>query len=333
MFKNDPYIIAEMNTSHFGDIQIAKKMIQEAKVCGCDCVKFQSWSEETLYTESYYKENPLAKRFFKKLSLSESELLELSKLSKELQIDFSSTPYSEKEVDFLIEKCRAPFVKIASMDLNNFPFLEYIAETQIPVILSTGMGDIKEIYEAVEIFERFNNKNLCLLHCTSLYPCNTSEIQLNNILGLKEQFPKYSIGFSDHSIGIEIPIASIALGASVIEKHFTLDKSKIGFDNQIAMEPNEMKALVDKCRIVKEALGHKERIVSDLELEQRKKMRRSIITSRDLNKDTKITISCLDFKRPGTGIPPNKVNEVIGKVLVKDLKAESILEKNDIKER
>ena len=135
--SNTPYIIAEMNTSHFGSMEIAKKMIEQAKESGCNCVKFQSWSADTLYSEQYYAENPIATRFVNNFSLSESELIEVAGHSKKIGIDFSSTPYSKSEVDFLLEKCDAAFIKVASMDLNNYPFLEYIAKTGAPIVLST----------------------------------------------------------------------------------------------------------------------------------------------------------------------------------------------------
>jgi N-acetylneuraminate synthase len=139
--SNTPYIIAEMNTSHFGSMETAKKMIEQAKDSGCNCVKFQSWSADTLYSENYYVENPIAKRFVNKFALSESELIEVAQHSKKIGIDFSSTPYSKSEVDFLLYKCDAAFIKVASMDLNNYPFLDYIARTGAPIVLSTGMSE------------------------------------------------------------------------------------------------------------------------------------------------------------------------------------------------
>lgn len=184
-----PYIVAEMNTSHFGSMETAKKMIERAREVGCDCVKFQSWSADTLYSKTFYNENPIAKRLFNKFALSESELLEVAEYSKKCGIAFSSTPYSRAEVNFLLEVCNAAFIKVASMDLNNYPFLDYIARTGAPIVLSTGMGEMEEIHKAVETIEMAGNTNICLLHCISIYPSETSEIHLKNISGLRNEFP------------------------------------------------------------------------------------------------------------------------------------------------
>tara|TARA_B100000575_G_C23064530_1_gene612900 strand:- start:99 stop:1130 length:1032 start_codon:yes stop_codon:yes gene_type:complete len=325
-----PYIVAEMNTSHFGKIENAKEMILKAKKAGCHCVKFQSWTTDSLYSQTYYDENPIAKRFIKGFSFSENQLLELVEYCKEIDISFASTPYSESEVDFLVDKCKAPFIKVASMDLNNHVFLEYIGKKNIPIILSTGMGEMHEIESAIEVLEATNNKNICILHCVSIYPPEISTIRLKNISGLMEKFPNYPIGFSDHSIGIEIPIASIALGACMIEKHFTLDKSKIGMDNQMAAEPDDMKILIDGCMNVNSALGERTREVLEAELEKRIEMRRSVVSRKDLQSGTKLKLSDLDLKRPGTGIPADKIFDLVGKTLKKDISKDLIILEEDL---
>jgi len=327
--KSKPYIIAEMNTSHFGNMETAKKMIKTAKEVGCDCVKFQSWSSETLYSKTYYDENPIAKRIVNKFALTEEELLEVAEYSKECGIDFSSTPYSKEEVDFLIDKCDAAFIKVASMDLNNYPYLDYIARKGAPIVLSTGMGEMDEIIKAVKTIEKAGNKNISILHCISIYPPETKTLRLKNIIGLKNRFPEYVIGYSDHSLGTEIASASVALGAVVIEKHFTLDKSRIGMDNQMALEPDEMKQLVDNCHNVHLALGDTKRIILPEEIEQREKMRRSIIAARNLKKDDVIKESDLDAKRPGTGLPPEKITELIGKKIIRDIEKNTIIKESD----
>lgn len=325
-----PYIIAEMNTSHFGSMETAKKMIEEAKKAGCDCVKFQSWSADSLYSKSFYDENPIAKRIINKFALNDDEMTEVAKYCKEIGIDFSSTPYSNSEVDFLINDCDAAFIKIASMELNNHPFLEYIGKTGAPIILSTGMGELKEIKKAVKTIENTGNKNICILHCISIYPCETSTINLKNISGLIKEFPDYLIGYSDHSVGTEMASAAIALGACVIEKHFTLDSSRIGMDNQMASEPDEMTQMVQNCKNVQIALGSPNRTVLFDELEQRKNMRRSVIASKDLKAGSKISIADLDVKRPGTGIPPEEMKTLVGKILNRDIEANTLIKKSDI---
>lgn len=329
---NMPYIVAEINTSHFGSTEMAKEMIDQAKEAGCDCVKFQSWSAETLYSKTYYDENPIANRMFKKFAFPEAELAEVAEYSKKCGIAFSSTSYSRAEVDFLLEKCNAPYVKVASMDLNNYLFLDYIARAGAPIVLSTGMGELEEIHRAVETIEKAGNKNICLLHCVSIYPPETSTIRLRNISGLRKEFPDYPIGFSDHSIGTEMASAAVALGACMIEKHFTLDRTKIGMDNQIASEPEEMALLVRNCHNVQIALGDSRRIVLPAEMEQRKKMRRSIIVVKDLKVGTKLTVEDLDVKRPGTGLPPDKISELVGKTLLRDIEGNTLITESDISE-
>jgi N-acetylneuraminate synthase len=267
---------------------------------------------------------------FKKFSFSEEELKEVAEYSKKRGISFSSTPYSHSEVDFLIEKCNAPYVKVASMDLNNYHFLDYIAKKGVPIILSTGMGELEEIHRAVETIVKAGNKNICLLHCISIYPPETNTIQLRNISGLRNEFPDYPIGFSDHSIGTEIASAAVALGACMIEKHFTLDRTKIGMDNQIALEPEEMSMLVKNCLNVQIALGEEKRTVLPAEVEQRKKMRRSIVTAKDLKAGTMLKEDDLDTKRPGTGLPPVKLKDLIGKRLLTDIEADTLITEGDI---
>lgn len=324
-----PYIIAEVNSSHGGSVETAKEMIRQAKEAGCDCVKFQSWSTESLYSKTFYAENPIAQRLVKKFALSEEELFEVVNFCKEINIDFSSTPYSKSEVDFLVDKCNVPFVKIASMEINNYNYIEYIAKKGVPVILSTGMADLHEIENAVKAFEKGNNPNLILLHCISIYPAPASTINLNNIPLLQKMFPKYAIGYSDHTYGTEIASAATALGAAVLEKHFTLDKTKMGMDNNMAIEPDEMKALVQNCINVHEALGSFDRIVSEEENAQRTKMRRSVIVTRDMSEGETIRLEDLDVKRPGTGIPPEKMHSLVGKVLKSNVSADTlILEEN-----
>lgn len=325
-----PYIVAEVNTSHNGSMETAKEMIDRAKEAGCSCVKFQSWSKESLYSGTYYDENPIAKRIIQKFSFSEAQLMEAAQYSRERGIAFSSTPYSQAEVDFLVEKCGVPYIKVASMDLVNYPFLEYIASRGVPIVLATGMGAMEEIRRAVAAIEGAGNHKICLLHCISIYPPEISTIRLNNILGLRKEFPNYPVGFSDHSTGTEMATAAVALGAAMIEKHLTLDRKKIGMDNQMATEPAELAQLVRNCQNVYTALGDAERIVFPAELEQRKKMRRSIIAARDLAAGTRLVKADLGAKRPGTGFPPEKMSELVGKVLIRDVKADTLISEADL---
>lgn len=325
-----PYFVAEVNSSHNGNVEVAKQMIDAAAEAGCHCVKFQSWSAESLYSSTYYKANPISKRIVQKFSLTAEQLKEMVLYCNSKGIAFSSTPYSRPEVDFLLDECGAPFVKIASMDSNNYPYLRYIAKKGCPIVLSTGMSTIEEVEKAVEVIEEAGNSQICLLHCISIYPPELETIHLNNILGLRERFPQYPIGFSDHSHGVEMACAATALGASLIEKHLTLDRKKIGMDNQMATEPDEMKLMVDRCNNVQCAMGTKERVVMQAEQEQMLKMRRSVIVTRDMAVGEILTYETLDAKRPGTGISPALIDSLVGKKLVRDVKADMLLEKEDI---
>jgi N-acetylneuraminate synthase len=327
--NHKPYFIAELNTSHFGDISKAKLMIDMVKDCGGDCVKFQSWSEDTLYSEDYYKENPIAKRFVKKFSLNEAELKELSIYARGIGIDFASTPYSIEEADFLIKECCVPYIKVASMDINNYPYLRHLAKSNTAIILSTGMADIDEISKAVSVLEDAGAKNVCILHCVSIYPVEPKYVNLNNIKLLKKMYSSHVIGYSDHTLGIDIGISSVALGSCVVEKHVTLDKTIIGMDNQMAIEKNELKLMIEGINNVFESLGSDERVVSSDELTQRLKMRRSLIANQDLNIGEILTESNLGAKRPGTGISVSEYDLYIGKKLTKNVNKDSLLSIDD----
>ncbi len=311
-----PYIVAELNTSHFGDIDIARDMIRQAKSAGCDCVKFQSWSAETLYCEGHYKGNAIAKRIIKKFALDNAALQTLSRYAAELEIDFSSTPYSIEEARFLVEECNVPFVKIASMELDNLPYLTELGNLGVPLVLSTGMGSSAEIIRAVQTIQATSNRQLIVLHCTSVYPSAPRIIRLQNIAGLRTEFPQYPIGYSDHSIGIEIPAASVALGACLIEKHFTLDSKRIGMDNQMATEPAEMKTMVRACHNVYTAMGGATRLLCAEEQQQIPKMRRSMVSIQDLPVGTVLAPQHIEFKRPGNGISPADHEQYIGRTVL-----------------
>jgi sialic acid synthase SpsE len=324
-----PYIVAEVNTSHFGNVEVAQEMIRCLKQIGCNCVKFQSWSENSLYASSYYKKNAIARKLVNKFSLHENEIFKLSEYARNIGISFASTPYSNAEVDLLVDRCNVPFVKIASMEITNHPFLEYIAKKNVPIILSTGMSDITEIERAVRVIENTGNTKLSILHCVSIYPSIPENLRLLNITGLRKKFPNYPIGYSDHSLGVEMSVAAVALGASIIEKHFTLDKNKIGMDNQMALEPQEMSTLVEYCLNVHKALGGEDRVLSKDEIAQRSKMRRSIVLNKSLKAGQKIKLDDLDFKRPGDAIQPDQIHLVINRILCKNIDADTILQFDD----
>ena len=325
-----PYFIAEVNSSHGGDLDKAKAMVQAAKDAGADCVKFQSWSPETLYSMSYYEKNPIAKRFVKKFSFSPEQLKEMSEFCSSIDIDFSSTPYSKVEADYLVNECNVPFVKIASMEINHHEYLEYIGKTGSAIILSTGMADMEEIVAAVKVIKATGNNNICVLHCVSVYPAPDEIINLNNINTLRKEIPDTVIGYSDHTIGSAVPVASIAMGVPVIEKHLTLDKSDIGMDNKMATEPDDFAEMILLGKSANVALGNFDRVLEDEEIQQRLNMRRSIVSTRDLKAGDELKLEDICFKRPGDGFPPTQVDQLIGKILLNDVPADYVIYPDDI---
>lgn len=324
-----PYFIAELNSSHFGNLDYAKDMIKEAKNAGADCVKFQSWSASSLYSKTYYDENPIAKRFVKKFSLCEDELLELCYFCNQIDIDFASTPYSNEEVEYLLEKCSVPFIKIASMEINNHEFLRFIASKKTSIILSTGMSTYHEIVDAVEVIKSAGNENLAVLHCVSIYPLNPNQANLNNIIKLREILKDIPIGYSDHTVGAEAAIAATVIGSPIIEKHFTLDSAKIGMDNQMATMPEDFKSMVEGCKLINSIMGTDLREIAQEEYEQRIMMRRSVVSRVAIPKDKIITTEDISFKRPGKGIPPTDLSIIIGKKAVRNIEADELLNKSD----
>jgi len=331
----EPYIIAELGSNHNGDMELAKKLILEAKKAGADCVKFQSWSKDTIFSREKYEENyfladdyrnrtdTTLEEIVERYSISEQELLEMKKFCEEIDIDFASTPFSKKEVDFLVDVLDAPFIKVASMDLNNYPFLEYIAKKNRPIVLSTGLSELYEIDKAIRTIEDAGNKDILILHCVSKYPPEDEEVNLNNIKTLQQIYP-YPVGFSDHTLGYEIPLASVAFGACIIEKHFTLDKNLEGWDHKVSATPDELEIIVKGSKRIQKSLGSF-RISAVEDLERRIEFRRSIIITRDIKAGERIKEEDIDFKRPARGLAPEMAKFVIGRKVNRDLKADSIL--------
>ncbi|MEG0370964.1 MAG: N-acetylneuraminate synthase family protein [Clostridium sp.] len=337
-----PYIIAELGSNHNGNMEIAKELILKAKEAGCDCVKFQSWSKNTIFSKKVYKDNYFLEDDYRnredytlekivdEFSISEKNLYMMKVFCDEIGIDFTSTPFSKSEVDFLIERCEVPFIKVASMDLNNYPFLRYIAKKSVPIIISTGLSEMHEIDKAIRVIEDEGNKKICILHCISIYPPEVEDINLNNILGLRMSYPEYPIGFSDHSLGYEIPIASVALGSCLIEKHFTLDKDMFGWDHKISADFSDMKKMVQYSENVYKSLGSTRKLISEKEKLKRLAFRRSVVAAKNLKKGAILCEDDLDLKRPGTGMPPEYIEYLIGKCLNKDIEYDEIIKRDDV---
>ena len=337
----EPYIISELGSNHNGDMQIAKKLIEASKNAGADCVKFQSWSKESIFSKKKYNDNFFLdddyrnredftlEEIVEKYAISEEELAEMHDYSKKIGIDFTSTPFSKQEVDFLADKLDVPFIKIASMDLNNYPFLNYIAQKNKPMVLSTGLSTLSEIDRAVKTIEDTGNTNLIILHCVASYPPKDEDINLRNISTLSKIY-SYPIGFSDHSLGPCLSVAAVANNACLVEKHFTLDKSIEGWDHSISADPQDMKSIVDDSKRVFKALGNFK--ISRSESKERiSEFRRSIVASRNISLGETFTEEMLDYKRPGTGLSPENNELIIGSKATRDISFDDIILFSDFK--
>ncbi len=317
--KFKPYIIAEIGNNHNGDFNKAKKLIYEAKRSGADCVKFQTFSSNSLFSKNFLKKNKALKKQSDKFTLKLNQFQYLKNYADKIKINFIATPFSFKEVDYLIDKLKLKLLKIASMDLNNYPLIQYIAKKKVSVILSTGFGTKAEICKAVSILKK-NKIKFFLLHCISEYPPNFKKLNLNRINHLKEFF-SVPIGFSDHTIGTDASISALTLGANIIEKHFTLNKNLKGWDHSISASPNELKTICDFSKKIPEILGKKNiyRVEAKKNLIQ---FRRSIVAARNIKAGERIKISDLNYKRPGDGLDPIFYKKIIGKKLKKFLNAD-----------
>lgn len=334
-----PFIIAEIGSNHNGDMTLAKEIIDAAKSCGCDAVKFQSFNDKSLICRSEYEANTKyrdsPKKHFgsleemvKKYYLREEQHYELKEYCDKVGILFSSSPFSVEEVDLLM-KLDVPYLKIASMDVNNYPLLRYMASKGIPLVLSTGMATLAEIDNAIRVIEKEGNTNIVLLHCISVYPPAYEDINLRNILMLQQTFP-YPVGFSDHSLGVHIPLAAVTLGSCLIEKHFTIDKDLPGWDHEISADPSEMKQIVECSSQINIALGSFNRVVSGAEEAKKLKLRRSIVTTRDIQAGQKIAKTDITSKRPGTGIPADLSDYLVGRLLKNSIMMDTPIKWEDL---
>lgn len=335
----EPYIIAEIASNHNGDMELAEKMILAAKEAGADCVKFQSWTKDTIFSKKVYEENKFLndnyqnrndftlEEIVEKFSISEDQLLKMKNISDKIGIDCTSTPFSKKEIDFLVEKLNSPFIKIASMDVNNYPFLEYAAKKGKPIVLSTGLSEIGEIDKAVKTIRESGNGQLILLHCISLYPPKDEQINLNSIETLRETYGT-PVGFSDHTLGTSMALAAVAKGACIIEKHFTLDKNLFGWDHKVSADKSELQTICLESKRIWRALGSGE-ILSQESKEQKEAFKRSIVASRNIKAGEIIREEDLDFKRPGTGLRPELYKSILGKTARRNIGYDELLTADD----
>jgi N,N'-diacetyllegionaminate synthase len=315
------FIIAEAGVNHNGSIYLAKKLIDVAVNSGADAVKFQTFKAKNLVVKNTHKAeyqkkttNPSESQFdmIKMLELDMETHKELVRYSEEKGITFLSTPFDHESVD-LLNDLGIQIFKIASGEITNLPYLRHIGSLGKRVILSTGMSNLSEVRDALSILINAGTSKdkITVLHANTMYPTPMKDVNLNAMLTIQKEF-SVRVGYSDHTLGIEVDIAAVALGASVIEKHFTLNKSMEGPDHKASLEPEELKAMVDAIRNIEQALGSSKKKPSASESVNIDIARKSIVASKSIKKGDKLSSKNITTKRPGIGINPMKWDNIIG---------------------
>lgn len=326
------FIVAEAGVNHNGDIKLAMRLIDIAVEAGADAVKFQTFKAEKVVSEKapkaeYQKEttNPSESQLdmLRRLELSPEAHHELQAYCQEKGILFMSTPFDEESVD-LLDELNVPVFKIGSGEITNWPFLEYIARKGKPIILSTGMSYLSEVDEAVRVIRSVGNDQLVLLHCVSNYPANPADANLHAMGTMATAF-QVPVGYSDHTPGIEVALAAVALGAVVIEKHFTLDRTLPGPDHRASLEPDELRALVRGIHIVESALGDGRKRPAPSEANTAAAARRSLVAACDIPAGVVLTEDHIAIQRPGTGLPPSMRPFLVGLSARMDIPAGTLL--------
>ena len=325
-------IIAEAGVNHNGSIETAKKLVDVAYRCGADIVKFQTAKLDSLVSKNaqmadYQKKNlgveESQKEMLSKLLLSFDDFIELAQYCKSVGILFLSTPFDIESIHFLNDL--QDIWKIPSGEITNYPYLVEIAKTRKKVILSTGMADMSEIEAAINVLKENGTTDITILHCTTEYPAPIEDVNLNTIQTLRDKF-HCSVGYSDHTQGIEVDLAAVAMGAEVIEKHFTLDKSLPGPDHKASLEPDELKSMVDGIRKIELALGSGIKKPSPVEIKNRAVARKSVVAKRRIEKGETFSEENITTKRPGTGISPMHWNDILGKKAKRDFEEDDLIE-------
>lgn len=322
--NSPPFIIAEAGLNHNGSYRLAKKLITIAKDSGADAVKFQTFKAEDLTSKK-------SKHFsmFKKLELSDSSFRDLSKYSKKKKIIFLSTPFSEDAVD-LLEDCKCPAFKIASGDLTNLPLIKHVAQKRKPVILSTGMGTFEEIKNATSVIRSQKNNQIILLHSVSGYPTPLSETNLNSIPFLAKKF-SYPVGYSDNGANLLVPQIAAALGAKVIEKHFTFNKKAKGPDHEISANKKELTEIVRNIKLIQKMFGKFEKGIQNCEKTNRIYARRSLVAAMTIPKNAVIEKDMISIKRPSLGIEPANWKKILKKKAKRTINVEEPIKWKDLK--
>ena len=327
-------IILEVGINHDGSLTKAKKMIDLASEAGADFVKFQTYKADDLLVKStpkalYQRRNTKSKKsqyeILKNLELNEKDHIELIKHCKKRKIDFLSSPFSIESFN-LLKKLKLRIIKIPSGELNNLPYLKHIGKFKKKIILSTGMSYLKEIQRALNILIKAGTpkKNITILHCNSDYPSPFEDINLNAMITIQKKLGT-KVGYSDHSLGITVPIAATALGASIIEKHFTLNKNYYGFDHKASLSPDEVFNMIAKIRETEKLLGSYKKKPTYGEIKNKRIARKSIVAKSIIKKGEKFTEKNLTTKRPAHGISPMKWEKIIGKKSKKNYKKDDII--------
>lgn len=326
-------IIAEAGVNHNGSFELAKKMVDVAKEAGVDYVKFQTFNPGKLVSKFAEKAEYQKKatgtsesqlEMLQKLTLTNDNFRALKEYCDSIGIGFISTPFDLESIAFL-ETFNMDYWKIPSGEVTNLPYLEAIAQTGRRVIMSTGMCDVEEIIAAVKVLEDNGAKEIELLHCNTQYPTPFEDVNLKSMLTIRNATSK-KVGYSDHTLGIEVPIAAVALGAEIIEKHFTLDKTMEGPDHRASLNPVELKTMVAAIRNIERAMGDTAKIASPSEIANKAVARKSIVASKNIRQGEVFSEQNLTTKRPGTGISPMKWYEVIGKIATRDFSEDEIIE-------
>lgn len=327
------FIIAEAGDNHNGRMDLAFQLIDKAVEAGADCVKFQTFITEEVISKKaqkaeYQKEATGSEEsqfeMVKKLELSFENFVSLQQYARERGIEFLSTPFDIPSIDFLVS-IDVPYIKIPSGEITNLPYLVRAAQTGKDIILSTGMSEMQEIEETVKILKEYGAGEISLLHCNTEYPTPMEDVNLRAMMMLKEKFG-VRVGYSDHTKGIEVPVAAVALGAEIIEKHFTLDHNMEGPDHQASLEPDELKAMVKSIRNIEKALGNGMKEVSNSERKNIDIARKSIVARKKIVKGEELTEDNLAVKRPGNGISPMKWFDIIGTKAVRDFDEDEMIE-------
>ena len=326
------YIIAEAGVNHNGSPETARRLADAAKAAGADCVKFQTFRAEKLVSrgaqKAEYQKNTTGsgsqEEMLKKLELSYGDFTALKEYCDSIGICFLSTPFDAESIDFL-NTLDMPFWKIPSGEVTNYPYLRRIAQTGKPVVMSTGMCSLDEIRAAVRVLQEYGTTDLQLLHCNTEYPTPFEDVNLKAMQTLRDTFG-VKAGYSDHTRGIEIPIAAAALGAAVIEKHFTLDRNMEGPDHRASLEPEELAAMVRSIRNIEKAIGTGKKIPSPSEIKNIPVARKSITAKRRISAGETLTEENLTAKRPGTGISPMRWTEVVGTKAIRDFEEDEQIE-------